>query len=67
MPSQHHFPIMTIRTDPDLHNHAKVAVAQIDINLNAHVVAAFLRWLVHNTDDLPQRPTASIKIKRQHI
>ena len=57
MPSQHRFPVMTVRADPDLHERAKAAVAEIDSNLNAHVVE-FLRWLVHDTDDLPQRPDA---------
>ncbi|MGK8559548.1 hypothetical protein [Nocardia gipuzkoensis] len=57
MPSQHRFPVMTVRPDPDLHQRAKAAVALVDSNLNAHVVA-FLRWLVHDTDDLPPRPPA---------
>uniref|UniRef100_UPI003F4912F6 hypothetical protein n=1 Tax=Nocardia suismassiliense TaxID=2077092 RepID=UPI003F4912F6 len=36
---------------------AKAAVAQVDSNLNAHVVA-FMRWLVHETDELPSRLAA---------
>ncbi|WP_186818752.1 hypothetical protein [Nocardia ninae] len=56
MPSQHRFPVMTVRPDPDLHERAKVAVADVGSNLNAHVVA-FLRWLVHDTDQLPPRPS----------
>ncbi|MGY4100515.1 toxin-antitoxin system HicB family antitoxin [Nocardia sp. R16R-3T] len=46
---------MTVRVDPELHERAKTAVAQSDSNLNAHVVA-FLRWLVHDTEELPTRP-----------
>ncbi|MGI5220602.1 hypothetical protein [Nocardia sp. CA-290969] len=46
---------MTVRADPDLHERSKAAVAAVDSNLNAHVVA-FLRWLVHDTDELPTRP-----------
>ncbi|MFI2334148.1 hypothetical protein ACH474_12200 [Nocardia rhamnosiphila] len=55
MPSQHRFPVVTVRVDPALHERAKVAVSEVDSNLNAHVVA-FLRWLVHDTDELPARP-----------
>lgn len=55
MPSQHRYPVMTIRADPELHERAKAAVAQLDSNLNAHVIA-FMRWLVHETDELPVRP-----------
>lgn len=54
MPSQHRFPVMTVRVDPELHERAKTAVAQADSNLNAHVIA-FLHWLVHDTDELPTR------------
>lgn len=57
MPSQHRFPVMTVRADPDLRERAKAAVAEVDSNLNAHVVA-FMRWLVHETDELPSRPAA---------
>ncbi|MCX4099250.1 hypothetical protein [Nocardia sp. alder85J] len=39
------------------HERAKAAVAEVDSNLNAHVVA-FMRWLVHETDELPTRPAA---------
>ncbi|MFE3254246.1 hypothetical protein ACFXPS_29820 [Nocardia sp. NPDC059091] len=53
-------PVMTVRADPDLHERAKAAVALVDSNLNAHVVA-FLRWLAHDTDDLPPRPPADTK------
>lgn len=55
MPSQHKFPGVIVRPEPELHERAKDAVAQVDSNLNAHVIA-FLRWLVHDTDQLPQRP-----------
>lgn len=66
MPSQHRFPVVTVRTDPELHERAKAAVAEIDSNLNAHVVA-FLQWLVHDTDDLPQRPdSGDTNLMRQH-
>ncbi|MGA4786744.1 hypothetical protein [Nocardia sp. AB354] len=65
MPSQHRNPVMTVRPDRDLHLRAKAAVAEVDSNLNAHVIA-FLRWLVHETDDLPQRPPADTNSTAQH-
>lgn len=55
MPSQHRFPAITPRPDPELKRRAQIAVAQVDSDLNAHVIA-FLRWLVHDTDELPARP-----------
>lgn len=51
----------TVRVDPDLHERAKAAVGQVDSNLNTRV-AAFLRWLVHDTDDPPQRPPADTNL-----
>ncbi|ALG05792.1 hypothetical protein [Kibdelosporangium phytohabitans] len=55
MPSQHQFPAAIYRADPALYERAKAAVAEVDSNLNAHIVA-FLHWLVRDTDDLPSRP-----------
>lgn len=46
---------MTIRPSAELHRKVKHALAGIDSNLNAHAVA-FLEWLVHETDELPERP-----------
>lgn len=51
----HNTPAKTYRPEPDLHARAKTAVADVDSNLNAHI-CAFLRWLVHDTDELPKRP-----------
>lgn len=55
MPSQHRYPAAVYRADPGLRNRAKIAVHQVDSDLNSHIVA-FLRWLVHDTDTLPPRP-----------
>lgn len=63
MPSQHRFPVVTVRADPELHERAKAAVSEVDSNLNAYVVA-FLRWLVHDTDELPARPAAPTDMRR---
>lgn len=45
----------TYRPEPELYEQAKAAVAEVDSNMNDHI-NAFLRWLVHETDELPQRP-----------
>jgi hypothetical protein len=45
----------TYRPDPDLYERAKVAVAEVDSTMNDHI-NAFLRWLTHETDELPRRP-----------
>jgi len=55
MPSQHRYPAITPRPDPELRERAKQAVAEVDSTLNGHVIA-FLRWLVRDTDELPPRP-----------
>lgn len=51
----HNIPAKTYRPDPELHERAKVAVAEVDSTLNAHI-NAFLRWLTHETNQLPPRP-----------
>ncbi|MGJ6127470.1 hypothetical protein QN239_33355 [Mycolicibacterium sp. Y3] len=55
MPSQHRYPAITPRPDPELRERAKQAVAEVDSTLNGHIIA-FLRWLVGDTDELPRRP-----------
>lgn len=50
----------TYRPDPDLHARAKTAAGEVGSNLNAHI-CAFLRWLVHDTDELPARPNRRVE------
>lgn len=45
----------TYRPDPELYDQAKAAVAEVGSDMNSHI-NAFLRWLVHDTDELPERP-----------
>lgn len=55
MPSAHKHPAATYRPDPALYARAKEAVAEVGSDMNAHVIG-FLRWLTHETDELPARP-----------
>lgn len=56
MPSQSHTKkTVTIRPGDELRDKVKVALKGIDSNVNAHVVK-FFEWLVHETDELPERP-----------
>lgn len=57
MPSVHKHPAKAFRPDPELYGRAKAAVAAVGSDMNSHLVA-FLRWLTHETDELPQRPPA---------
>jgi hypothetical protein len=45
----------TYRPDPELYERAQAAVKQVDSTMNEHI-NAFLRWLVRDTDELPDRP-----------
>lgn len=45
----------TYRPDPELYERAKDAVAEVGSDMNSHI-NSFLRWLVHETDELPERP-----------
>lgn len=49
----------TYRPDPDVYDRAKAAVEGMgdgkDATMNAYI-NAFLKWLVHDTDELPPRP-----------
>ncbi|GAA1283544.1 hypothetical protein [Streptomyces javensis] len=55
MPSVHKNPAKTFRPEPELYERAKAAVAEVGSDMNGHLVA-FLRWLTHETDELPSRP-----------
>lgn len=57
MPAGIHLkPARTFRPDStELYEKAKDAVAEVDSTMNEHI-NAFLRWLVGETDELPQRP-----------
>ncbi|MFZ4150489.1 hypothetical protein [Streptomyces pseudogriseolus] len=47
----------TFRPDsPELYEKAKEAVSEVGSTMNEHI-NAFLRWLTHETDELPERPT----------
>lgn len=50
----------TYRPDPELYEQAKIAVAEVGSDMNSHI-NAFLRWLVHDTDELPERPATKPK------
>lgn len=45
----------TYRPDPELYERAKSAVDEVGSTMNDHI-NAFLRWLTHETDELPERP-----------
>lgn len=45
----------TFRPDPDLYARAQAAVAEVGSTMNDHI-NGFLRWLTHETDELPNRP-----------
>ena len=55
MPSQHKYRAITPRPPDELRERAQRAVAEVGSDLNAHIIA-FLRWLVGDTDELPERP-----------
>ena len=55
MPSVHKHPAKAFRPDPDLYERSKAAVAQVGSDMQSHLVG-FLRWLTHETDELPERP-----------
>jgi hypothetical protein len=59
MPGVHKHQTRTYRPDPDLFKEAKRGVEALDSSLNAHI-CAFLRWLTHETDELPERPPAEL-------
>ncbi|WP_286248336.1 hypothetical protein [Streptomyces graminofaciens] len=54
----------TFRPDPDVYERAQAAVKAVDSTMNEHI-KAFLLWLVHDTDELPERPPKPEK-KRPH-
>lgn len=60
MPSKHRNPAVVYRPDPELHQRAKAAVADVGSDMNTHVIG-FLRWLVGDTNDLPARPGSAAR------
>lgn len=48
----------TYRPDPEVYERAKTAVGEVGSNMNDHI-NGFLRWLTHETDELPERPPAA--------
>lgn len=59
MPSQHRYRAAIYRADPDLRRRVRLAVEQVDSNVNNHIVE-FFRWLVHDVDELPSRPAEPV-------
>jgi hypothetical protein len=57
MPAGIHLkPARTFRPDSaELYDRAKAAVGEVGSTMNEHI-NAFLRWLTHETDELPERP-----------
>ncbi|MFG3488525.1 hypothetical protein [Streptomyces sp. NPDC047972] len=45
----------TFRPDPAVYERAQEAVASMDSDMNTYI-NAFLEWLVHDSDALPERP-----------
>ncbi len=56
----HRNPNRTYRPDPELDELAKRAVKVLGVDMNGHILA-FLRWLTHETDELPTRPPKSFR------
>jgi hypothetical protein len=54
----------TYRPDPDVYERAREAVKAVDSTMNDHI-NDFLKWLVHETDELPKRPPKSAGRSRQ--
>jgi hypothetical protein len=50
----------TYRPDPEVYERAKTAVDTVGSTMNDHI-NGFLRWLTHETDELPERPPAPDK------
>jgi hypothetical protein len=48
----------TYRPDPEVYERAKAAVDGVGSTMNDHI-NGFLRWLTHETDELPERPPAA--------
>lgn len=57
MPSAHKNPAKAFRPPPDLYDRAKQVVADVGSDMNSHLIG-FLRWLTHETDELPSRSQA---------
>jgi hypothetical protein len=51
----HNLRARTYRPDPELYALAQAAVKIVGSDMNTHI-NGFLRWLVRETDELPQRP-----------
>jgi hypothetical protein len=59
MPNVHRNPAITPRPPAELRERAKAAVQEVGSDLNAHIIG-FLRWLVHDTDEMPKRPASPV-------
>jgi hypothetical protein len=57
MPSVHRHRAKTFRPEPELYARAQAAVAELGTDMNGYLVEC-LRWLTHETDELPPRPPA---------
>lgn len=51
----HNLRARTYRPEPELYALAQAAVKSVGSDMNTHI-NGFLRWLVHETDELPKRP-----------
>lgn len=58
----HRLKARTYRPDPELYALAQAAVDDVGSDMNTHI-NGFLRWLVHETDELPRRPDRRPELK----
>lgn len=58
---EHRIQARTFRPDPTLYAKAQKAVKAVDdkATMNDYLVS-FLRWLTHETDELPERPDRAV-------
>ena len=55
----HKLTARTYRPDPELYARAQAGVASLGSDMNSHI-CAYLKWLVHDTDELPARPDPAV-------
>lgn len=56
---KHNVPARTFRPDPAVYANAQTAVKAVGSTMNGHL-NEFLRWLTHETDELPKRPDRAV-------